>query len=181
MKVAVYIGHTPKGDKGAYSEHLKLSEYDYNIQVGQELEKINPELYDIFSHSKQDYYQRQVDMGQKTKNYDVVLELHFNAAGVTANGTEMLYFYSSKKGKELARILSKNVSKRFCTSLRGVEGTKALINKNDRGYWFVKLAHPVAIIVEPFFGSNTESLKFSNPKDLALEIDRAIVEYSIKN
>lgn len=178
MKVAVYIGHTPTGDKGAYSPFLKKTEYEYNLLVANELEKLNPELYDVFSHSTQNYYKRQEKMAKNVKGkYEVVLELHFNAAGETANGTEMLYFYSSRKGKKLAKILSKNISEKFSTKLRGEEGSKALINKNDRGYWFVKMAEPVAIIVEPFFGSNKESLKFKNPKDLADVIDRSIVEY----
>lgn len=180
MKVAIYVGHTPKGDKGAYSKHLGLSEYDYNIKVANELKAINVNLYDIFTHTIQNYYDRQVHMAKTTKPYDVVIELHFNAAGETANGTESLYFYSSKKGKELSRILSKNVSEKFGTKIRGVEGTKALVNKNDRGYWFVKLSTPVAVIFEPFFGSNEESLKFSNPRDLAEVIDKSIVEYSLK-
>lgn len=179
MKVAVYIGHTPKGDKGAHSKHLGLSEYDYNIKVGQELSKLDSTTYDIFSHTIQDYYSRQVSMAEKVKNYDVVIELHFNAAGETANGTEMLHFYNSKNGKQLSKILAKNVSEKFGTKLRGVEGAKALVNKNDRGYWFVKLPKPVAVIFEPFFGSNEEALKFKNPKDLAQVIHQSIGEYCL--
>lgn len=180
MKVAVYIGHTPKADKGAYSEHLKLSEYDYNLKVAKELEVLDKNTYKIFSHSIQDYYSRQVAMAENTKNYDVVIELHFNAASKTANGTESLYYFSSKKGKELASILSKNVQKRFCTTLRGVEGTKALLNKNDRGFWFVRLSKPIAVIFEPFFGSNEESLKFQDPKQLAQVIHESFQMFSVK-
>lgn len=176
-KIAIYIGHTPKGDKGAFSKHLNLSEYDYNLKVATELEKLNPNNYDIFSHTIQDYYSRQVAMADKTKNYNVVLELHFNSAGETANGTENLYFYNSKNGKRLSEILSNRISEKFCTKLRGVNGTKALINKSDRGYWFVRLSKPVAVIVEPFFGSNEEALKFKNPKDLAQVINESLVEF----
>lgn len=176
-KVAVYIGHTRKGDKGAYSEHLKASEFEYNERLAKSLKKLNPDRYDIFEHTIQTYYNRQVRMSKQVSLYPVVMELHFNSATPQANGTETLHYFNSKKGMQLSKILTKNVVEKYGTKSRGVDGSKALVNKNDRGYWFVYLPKPVAVIFEPFFGSNEESLKFTDTDELARVIDKSYDEY----
>ncbi|OFM84564.1 N-acetylmuramoyl-L-alanine amidase [Weeksella sp. HMSC059D05] len=180
MKVALVIGHTKTKDKGAFSNQLRQTEFDYNLQVAEALKAINPSMFDIYTHEIQDYYQRQKGMAYKLnqKTYDLVIEMHFNSASVTANGTETLYYFNSKKGKEYAEILSKKISEDFGTKLRGVNGAKALVNKNDRGYWFVYLPKAPAVILEPFFGSNpAEAEKFKDVSKYARSIYNAILKF----
>lgn len=178
-KIALIIGHTKNKDKGAYSETLKQTEFDYNLQVAEALKSIKPEMFDIHIHEIQDYYQRQKGMAYKLnqKSYDLVIEMHFNAASPTAHGTETLYYFNSIKGKKYAEIMSKQISDDFSTKLRGVNGAKALVNKNDRGYWFVYLPKAPAIMLEPFFGSNSEeSEKFKDVTKYACTIYNAITK-----
>lgn len=176
-KIAIYIGHTRKGDKGAYSEVLGMTEFEYNEKVAEELKKLNPDRYDIFEHSIQNYYDRQKKMAENVRDYLAVIELHFNSFTPKANGTESLYYFNSKLGKILAQELSQGVVRCFGTTLRGDFGAKAIVNKKDRGYWFVYLSKPVAVIFEPFFGSNEEAKKFTNYVDVAKSIDESIDKY----
>src|SRR5690606_15283777 len=176
MKVAIVVGHTSNGDKGAYSEHLAMTEYDYNLQVANHMKFLRPDKYDIYTHTIQDYYSRWKSMAEKlnSKNYELVIELHFNAATPAANGTETLYYFNSKKGRDYAKTLSKGIVEEFGTTIRGVEGSKALITKGDRGFYAVYLPKAVALIVEPFFGSNPEAKKFQDYKKYACVLDNII-------
>lgn len=179
MKVAIVIGHTSNGDKGAYSETLKLSEYDYNLKVANHMKELNPSVYDVYTHTIQEYYNRQKAMADKlnAKAYDLVIELHYNAASPVANGTETLYYFNSAKGKAYAESISQEIVKEFGTSIRGVNGAKALVNKNDRGYYAVYLPKATALIVEPFFGSNpSESAKFADYKKYACVLNNTITK-----
>lgn len=167
MKIALVVGHTNGADKGAFSPYLKQSEQPYNHALAQALKSCAPSQYDVYTHNLQNYYDRQKFMAGllNKQKYDLVLELHFNAASPAANGTECLYYFASAKGKLVAQKLAQGISYAFDTTLRGDAGARALTNKNDRGYWAVYLPKAVAVIYEPFFGSNVEALKF---KDVAL-------------
>lgn len=188
-RVALVVGHTttPKGDKGAYSDTLKTSESDYWLDVALRLEKlgnVKVEIYHLFTHSIQNYYNRQKALADKINGsgivYDVILELHFNAASPLANGTECLYWFGSKKGKQIAQQLSAYVSKVYGTTLRGDKGSRALVNKNDRGYWFTYLVKYPAVITEFFFGSNrSEALKFEDRQKMANTLNAAILNLNI--
>ena len=178
MKVLLVIGHTPNTDKGAYSTFLKQSEFDYNKKVVSELKKLSDcdVTYDVYTHKLQNYYNRQKAMADfaNSGNYDLIIEFHFNAASPLANGTECLYWFNSQKGKNVCQELSQAISKQYGTTLRGDKGSKALVNKNDRGYWFTYLPKAVAIILEPFFGSNEEANKFSDIKTYSETLHKTI-------
>lgn len=164
-KIAVVVGHTPRRDKGAFSPYLLQSEQPYNLQVALQLKSLAPELYDVHTHTFQEYYKRQLAMSAKLNagGYRLAVELHFNAASSpTANGTYCLYWYGSKKGKAVAQAISADICKAFGTKLRAVNGAQALVNEQDRGYWFTALTNMPAVIVEPFFGSHEEALRFQD-------------------
>ena len=164
-KIAVVVGHTPRRDKGAFSPYLLQSEQPYNLQVALQLKSLAPDLYDVHTHNVQDYYKRQWDMSAKLNagGYRLAVELHFNAASSpTANGTYCLYWYGSKKGKAVAQAISAEIVREFDTKLRAVGGAQALVNEQDRGYWFTALTSMPAVIVEPFFGSSEEALLFQD-------------------
>lgn len=188
-RVALVVGHTttPKGDKGAYSDALKTSENDYWLDVALRLEKLGKvkvDIYHLFTHTIQDYYKRQKALADKINGsgivYDAILELHFNAASPLANGTECLYWFGSKKGKQIAQQLSAHISNVYGTKLRGDKGSRALVNKSDRGYYFTYLVKYPAVITEFFFGSNREeALKFEDRQKMACSLHSAIMNLKI--
>jgi len=188
LKIALVVGHTKKGDKGAFSVTLNTTEHDYWLDVAKKIEKIgnvNVDIYDCFTHTIQSYYEREKSLADKINNsgvvYDVVLELHFNAASPLANGTELLYWFGSKKGLQISKQISKYISTVYKTTLRGVEGSRALVNKNDRGYWFVYLIKYPAVITELFFGSNPEEAqKFANRDKVACTLHNAIMNLNLE-
>lgn len=188
IKVALVIGHTEKGDKGAYSEALQTTEYDYWFDVAKRVQKLSNQLqidiFDMYTHTIQDYYTRQKTFADKINNcgtvYDYVFELHFNAASPTANGSECLHYFNSVIGKKVAISITNFWAKKYKTSIRGVNGSRALVNKYDRGFHFVYLVKFPAIILELFFGSNSaEALKFKDRDEVAKNLHSAIL--NLKN
>lgn len=181
--IALVVGHTVNGDKGAYSDALKTYEFDYWLDVAKLVERmgnVEVHIYDVYTHRLQDYYDRQKALADKINNsdvkYDAILELHFNAASPLANGTECLYWFASKSGLSIAKQLSKHISNVYGTTLRGLEGSRALVNKNDRGYWFTYLTKYPAVITEFFFGSNKEeAIKFADREKMACTLHGAIM------
>lgn len=181
-KVCIVIGHTPKGDQGAYSKSLGHSEFNYNFMVAEELSALSDDdiEYSVFVHTTQPYYTRQkiaAETINKTE-YDLVLELHFNAAeSLNANGVECLHYYASKKGKDACEQISADIHSVYGSKIRGNKGARAILNKQDRGYWFLKLMKAPAVIVEPFFGSNpTESVLFKDTANYAKVLHNSITK-----
>ena len=170
-KIAVVIGHD-KTSPGAYSLHLRNSEYIYNSEVATYLARIA------------DVYKRPIGGGYKTqminlaneinkKDYDLVLELHFNSFNKIVNGCEAVIFKGNKITNKIGEKYCDLISKTYHTKSRGV---KEISQQNDRGYWFLALIKADAMILEPFFGDNEESLKFCNPGKYAEIIIKTICE-----
>ena len=163
-RIAVVIGHD-KTSPGFYSKFLKTSEYIYNSEVATHLSKIA------------DIYKRPIGGGYKTKmkklaaklnpkNYDLVIELHFNAYDGISNkkghGVETVS-YPGSKSLEFGDAYCKAISKNYGVFNRGAK----VHYKGDRGWPFLSLMNAPAIIVEPFFGDEDEALKFSAPAKYA--------------
>lgn len=184
MKIAIVIGHTANS-KGAVSPYLK-PEFDFNKEVAIKLKEYSPNVYDIFEHRT--YANGYKSMIQETANkinsrdYDLVIELHYNAASPSAHGTETCYYFASKKGKKFAETFSKIISENHNTKLRGANGAKPLVNKEDRGFYAVYLPKPPALIVEPFFGSNEDdSNKFKDVDKYAATLNEAVIKCFVRN
>tara|TARA_R110000868_G_scaffold239781_1_gene494264 strand:+ start:263 stop:805 length:543 start_codon:yes stop_codon:yes gene_type:complete len=155
MNIAFVIGHH-SGSKGAFSDFFLKSEFDFYIEVIKYLEhdigKVN-----LFYHNPNvsSYTERIKETASKLNkfNFDLVIELHFNAATPQANGCETLYYFNSKKSKEFAHIFTDTVC-----SITGIKsrstGVKALTNKRDRGFASVYYPKAPTILIEPFFGTN---------------------------
>lgn len=75
-------------------------------------------------------------------HYDLVMELHLNAAGRTAAGCEVLY--KSNAGKKYAATIQKGLSKTFDD--RGIK------QRND--LYILNGSRPVAVLLETFFCTN---------------------------
>jgi N-acetylmuramoyl-L-alanine amidase len=158
MKVAVVIGHDVKSP-GAYSTHLHTFEYMYNSEVA------------TYLAGCADIYKRPLGGGYKTqmktlaaeinaKNYDLVIELHFNCFNKEAHGCEAVIFKGNKTTRAKGEKFCKHITETYRTHNRGV---KEVATDADRGYWFLRLMDAPAMILEPFFGDVEESLRFENP------------------
>jgi N-acetylmuramoyl-L-alanine amidase len=148
--VAIVIGHT-KLRPGACSKYGIPCEWTYNNKVASYLKDI-ADVYHYGSYNA-GYKSMVRSMANKLnkKNYKLVIELHYNAASPSANGTECFYYYSNKKGKEIAENYCKRFTELFGTKNRGA---KAMTGKKQRGFWALYYPKATAILPEPFFGSN---------------------------
>lgn len=151
--IAIVIGHDAMS-KGAYSHHLKQSEYDYNRGVADIMG------LDTYLHTPHySYKQKMKRTYRKLSHYELTLEMHFNAAHERVQGVEALYFHTNQKGREIAKIYCEVFSKEYGIKNRGA---KPLSNPNQRGYWAVASGIPTGLILEPFFGSNYECKPFAD-------------------
>jgi len=153
MEVAFIIGHT-KLSKGAYSDYFKSYEYDFYQKFKCELEEIG----DVFTHNSINtgYNNRQKKTAEKTKDYDIVFEVHFNSLDKTADGCEAWHYYLNQESREICMKFCRTYSE--LTGVRN-RGAKYLSKSSQRGYGFVKHQKPNAIILEPFFGDNQGDCK----------------------
>jgi N-acetylmuramoyl-L-alanine amidase len=176
-RVGVKIGHTENA-KGAYSPKLEMSEWDYNLKVGKELIALNDEQiqFEVFTFDKSigSYTKRQKALADimNKKKFDAVIELHFNSAeSQKAKGICSLYFHTSKKGKELARIVGDQLFKDFGTER---DPDMPMSSPTQNGYEAVAQPIPVAILIEPFFGSNPLEAVLFKGKDGMIKYAKSI-------
>ena len=156
MKVAFVLGHTSgKGlekDKGAHSEYFGLSEWEFYNKYRHYLKYIG----DIFTHDDNDtsYSSRQKKMAERTKGYDLVIELHFNSFNGIGNGCEALYYKNNSSTKELSETFCKLMNEHIGIKIRGAKSITY-----GRGSLFLKSQIPNALILEPFFGDSIHDCK----------------------
>lgn len=152
MGIAFVIGHTPYS-KGAFSKYFNSTEWDLYNSYFDKFKVVG----DVFIHDNDlGYTSRQKEMAKKTREFDIVFEIHFNASNGSANGCEALHYNHNETAQKICN--------KFCedyTSQTGAKnrGAKKLSNSGDRGYGFVYYQKPTAIILEPFFGDNIEDCK----------------------
>lgn len=160
MKISVIIGHD-KTSPGAWSPFLHTSEYIYNSEVASYLAGIA------------DIYKRPIGGGYTTqmrklaeilnpKNYDLVVELHFNKFDNVENdigtGCEAVIYPGNDFTRNAGNDFCDMISARYQIENRGVKEH----GKGERGYGFLSLMSAPAIILEPFFGDEEEALMFEN-------------------
>ncbi len=159
MKIGLVVGHN-SSDKGSYSDYLSASEYDFYSAVAdkvvQACKHIKVEVIKreyVGSYSKE--MQKVVDYINKN-DFDLVLELHYNAFNGSARGVEMLYYHKSKTGKKVADELMDLHNKMLGIPKRR---TVPIESSGDRGgYGIVKSSMPY-VLTESFFGDNTDDCK----------------------
>jgi N-acetylmuramoyl-L-alanine amidase len=156
--IGICVGHSRKGDSGA-SSLTGASEWTYNQKVAEilrlELEKNNINSVVFTKYDGTGYAGAMTWLCAQLGllKVDFAVELHFNSADTgAARGFEFLYWRTSKKGQAIASVFQQTFKKKFPENLS--RGTKGL-SKEDRGGLFVRLPSMPAVILEPFFGSNT--------------------------
>lgn len=168
MKTAIIVGHHQNG-KGATSPFLGKSEFDFYSEVVELLK--DEQGVEIFKYDPIKSYTARVKKLAKevnSKGFQLVIELHFNAAIPQANGCETLYYFASKKSQQLAIEFSEVVNAWTGIKIRGNNGAKALVNENDRGFGTVYYYAAPTILIEPFFGSNeTDCVKIKDAENMA--------------
>lgn len=171
MKVGIIIGHYKKG-KGAYSDFFGKNEFDFYKDLENDLSLLG----DIFYHKNVPSYSvRQKLMAYKTKNYDIVFEMHFNALNEKASGCECLYYNNNSIAWELSDHFTEQYTKLSKTYKRPSKGLK----KGDRGYSFVSSQKPLALLIEPFFGDNEDDCKAFNSDYLLHAMNSVIQKYKL--
>ena len=167
MNLGICVGHSRRGsgandgkgtgDMGAVSLWGE-SEWDYNSKVAVAL-KAELDRRDIASFILDDYQASGYSTGirraarmLRDNGATHTVELHFNAATPSANGAEWLHWHNSRGGKALAQALHKSFKEEFPEITdRGLKPR----HPGQRGTAFLRTTHCPAVIVEPFFGSNT--------------------------
>lgn len=175
MKVALVIGHD-SNRKGAYG-NVGVSEWDFNDQYVNDLVFKLPkkhEYYVLYRATELKYYGSQMKRLHNTIDslgIGLSIEFHFNGASdPTVNGNEVLYCASSKRGKEVAKKLDD------CLDMlpNRDRGHKPVTFKNAGG-GFCCRGKSVALITEPFFGSNQDKYVHNKP-DREL-MDQAYIKF----
>ncbi|AGO48511.1 N-acetylmuramoyl-L-alanine amidase [Cellulophaga phage phi18:2] len=175
MRTAILIGHT-KNSPGACSPHGLPCEFDFNKSIAIAAAKKNCGIT-VFENGSYDkgYYEMTKATAKELNEFkpDLILELHYNAADPSAHGSEALYYFKNKKTKALGYYFTKLLQLHMGYRDRGA---KALVNKNDRGYWSVFLPDAPSLILEPFFGSNKSDVQRMN-KDKYIDVILKTIKY----
>lgn len=159
MKIALTVGHSmlingcytsADGRKfGGCNEYKYCKSFSKYVKKqlkkkGHQVDRIVcPEKKFTSSTQERDYKLNRINTG----SYDLVIELHLNAAGATAQGTEILY--KSDKGKKYAASVQKQLSTVFRD--RGIKKTDNLYILNQ--------TKPTAILIETFFCTSKADFK----------------------
>lgn len=164
MKIAAVIGHSAESP-GKYSRLIHQSEFFYNKEVASYLRNI-----DVYERPEGDGYKTQMrKLAEQLRphNYDLIIELHFNAFDNEDNGkghgVETVSYPGNEKTEAWGKEYCRMVSNHYCNYNRGSK--KA--TEGGRGWWFLHYMPAHAIIVEPFFGDESECLEFTNEAEYA--------------
>ena len=163
MKTVIVIGHIPSA-QGATSNHLETNQVTEFSYFKDFAETYLNDVCDIFVHEDiKGYDTRQKVMAERTKDYDLVLELHYNSFNTKAKGVEALYYYKNQKTKLIAQKFGQLVHEKMDIAVRGNNGAVGLSSGN--GYGFVYHMKGWALVLEPFFGDNKQDCeKFDKEK-----------------
>jgi N-acetylmuramoyl-L-alanine amidase len=153
MKCGLIIGHRANR-QGACNKKYGVCEYGFNDQLGcdvyDELKDKGSEINVRIIHRRT--YKELPDDINKT-GVDFFISMHCNATNGRVNGTEMLYYHTSKRSKKIAEIMQKIMIKVFGFKNRGIRPRTT----EDRGGTLLRYTNMPGIIAEPFFIDNNDA------------------------
>lgn len=157
FRTGIVIGHNWK-EPGAYSDYFDENEFHFWKDYTHRL--LMP-VGEVFYHTDNSSYSgRQAQMADRTKDMDLVFELHFNSFNTKAGGSEVVIYKGNKITKELGELFISKMGLYMGYDKRSV---KEVDRDTDRGYGFLQKTKGNAIILEPFFGDNdSDCKKFSS-------------------
>lgn len=169
VKVAFVVGHYSL-DGGAYSDHLQSNEYNlWNAFCDSHLSGMG----DKFLHStNSSYTTRQTETAEKTKDYDLVFELHFNAFNESAEGVEALTYKGNADMETVGQYFCDTMAADMGFANRDVDPIDS-----GNGFTFLQKTHGDAILLEPFFGDNKSDCDKYDPDKYAEVIRKTIEKY----
>jgi len=157
MKILICAGHTTKGKGTGATGYINESQENRSLSnIVVKYLKLAGHTVDYYEiNEASDYLQKQVAKAN-SKDYDLVVQIHFNAHKNTANemGTETLYL--SESGKVWAEKINNKLSSVFKN--RGVK-------KRTDLYW-LNNTKPIAVLIETcFVDSKADTDKYLANKD----------------
>ena len=157
--IGICIGHSRRGDKGAYTlSPDSVSEYDFNkvlVPLIVPFLEVPYKVYDDYHASSYVGAVNYISRKLKEDGATACVELHFNASSPPANGHEWLHWETSSGGKRLAQSLKDAMDKEY-PEIRS-RGIKSRTHR-QRGSLFLRKTPCYACIAEPFFGSNRDDV-----------------------
>lgn len=160
-RIALIVGHNEKS-KGAFCPHAQACEFDYWKDIASEIQLITG--VDVFTRRPHKSYSTEmkevIEQVHCSGEYDLVIELHFNAVSdPEVHGAEIL-IYKNSKCLELAKTLLNSICQEFKVKNRGLKRIKSVAERG--GFGIIRCKYPY-MLVEPFFASNeNDSEKFAN-------------------
>ena len=177
MEVLVSAGHTLNPNKGCGAVGFINESQENRVLakfVVEYLKKLGHKVDYHEVNSGSDYIEQQAKKAN-SKNYDVVVQIHFNSSdNATANGTEVIY--RSSKGK----VFAQKVQDKLKTEFKDRK-IKHDINELKRDLGWLRLTKPPAILIETCFVSNkSDTDKYtSNREKIAKLIAEGIANQTI--
>lgn len=171
---ALVIGHK-KNSPGAINENNNLDEFGFNEKlvflIGKKVKKTN-----VTRVYRRTYATLPGDINELDP--DFVISLHCNYYDRKTSGTEVLYHHKSRKGKEIAEILLKNLVEYLGLPDRGIKPKTV----EDKGGYLLRYTAAPCLIAEPFFIDNDDDLAraMEDLDGLAEAYTKAIDEISKK-
>lgn len=157
IRIAVLIGHGKSKNGGYDSGAVAGGVHEYNLarEVGIDLNTILKKYdceVELININKDIYLYDRADYVRK-HNFDLCIELHLNACNKSASGTEAYHKHTSKPGKALASLISKNIAKNLKTKNRGAKiRTYKDDNGKTRDYFCIVRAVPCeSLLIETVF------------------------------
>ncbi len=157
---ALVIGHK-SASPGAQNPASGLTEFDYNDQLAREIEKKTQKVR-VQRVYRRTYRELPDDINQLNPAF--VVSLHCNAFNSQATGTEVLFYHTSKKAEQMARILQEHLCGCLQLPPRGIKAKSA----EDRGGYLLRYTKAPCVLAEPFFIDNDEDLAVVRQKHDAL-------------
>jgi N-acetylmuramoyl-L-alanine amidase len=157
MKLGLIVGHKPSAP-GACNKKHSICEYEFNDQLACDIYdklKIRSDTnIDVQIIRRKTYKSLPSDVNKFEP--DFCISLHCNAFNGKANGTEVLYYHTSTKGKQMAQILQQKLLDALGFNDRGIlpRGTE------DRGGYLLRYTAMPCVISEPFFIDNDEAYEY---------------------
>ncbi len=147
---ALVIGHS-KRSPGAVNSKAGVTEFDFNDDLACYIKR-KVKQTDIQQVYRRTYKQLPDDLNELKP--DFIVDLHCNAFNTKASGSEVLYYYKSEKGKQMAEILLKHLVDALKLPNRGIKPRSS----EDRGGYLLRYTNAPCVIAEPFFIDNDDDL-----------------------
>ena len=187
MKIAVFAGHGGSDpgavdsieleeNDGIYQDEIYSEESDINLEAALILQSMLEEKgHKVIMARTEDIYvnlYERVEMANKN-NADIVISLHANAASTpSASGIETFYYssptYTSKKGKQLARLIQRELIDVTDTLDRSIKGRENL--------WVLRKTDMPAVLIEMGFITNLREEKLLNEREYLYLLMEAVAE-----